>query len=266
MTTPPRIIWLASYPKSGNTWLRFLLHHYMHGEVTDSDQVERRIPDLHVTDPQALKAAAAAADGPLLCKTHLALTAKHPLVEGTAGFVYILRHARDVLLSNLNYFRMTRGEQEDLSDADYARRFIQHMGQPEWRGMGMGSWTEHAASWLAGATTLPHVFVRYEAMKADPEAHLAHVVRFLGREPDPDRVAAAVAASSFDRMRDLEARERAEGKRRPVFSIHDASRGSDRQFMNRGQSGQSLAHLGDDVEAAFTDRFGDVLDLLGYGP
>ena len=41
------IIWLASYPKSGNTWLRFLLYNYLFGEVRRSGDIARRIPDIH---------------------------------------------------------------------------------------------------------------------------------------------------------------------------------------------------------------------------
>lgn len=261
MTTAPPIVWLASYPKSGNTWLRFLLYHYLYGEVTDSDDVERRIPDLHETGAEGLKSDG---DGPLLCKTHLALTPKHPLLDRTRGFVYILRHPRDVLLSNLNYFRMIVPKEEQLPDAELARQFIQHMGFPVWRNMGMGTWTDHLATWLGGAPRLPHVILRYEAMKADPAPHLERVVRFLGHKPDPERVAQAVEASSFERMRGLEAKERGAGKRRPVFSITDNSLKTDRRFMHKGDSRQTLAHLGADIEAAFDARFADLLDLLGY--
>jgi hypothetical protein len=256
-----RIVWLASYPKSGNTWLRFLLHHYLHGEVTESAAVERAIPDLHTSGPEAVKALG---EGPVAVKTHFMLTPGHPLLGESAGFVYVVRNPRDVLLSALNYFRMTVEGGEALSDADYARRFIRGMGYERWRERGFGTWPEHVASWLGGAPHLPHVLLRYEDLKADPAAALARVVRLLGAEPDPDRLAAAVAGSTFERMRDLEGRERDEGRESPVFAIHEQSRATGRTFMREGASGQSLAHLGEGVEAAFETRFGELSRFLGY--
>lgn len=260
MATPRDIVWLASYPKSGNTWLRFLLHHYLYGEVTDSAQVARRIPDLHVAGPDGLPAPG---EAPLFCKTHLTLGPRHPHVDRTAGFVYILRHPRDVMISDLNYVRMTAPDADQVTDAGYAREFIRHMGSPAWRRVGMGSWPEHVGSWLAGTPRFPHVLLRYEDMKADPGRELARVLRLVGEEPDKARVEAAVAGSRFERMRDLEARERREGTPGHVFEINERSLERGLSFMRAGKSGQSLAHLGPEVEAAFEARFGEVLRLLG---
>ena len=49
------VTWLASYPKSGNTWLRFLLYSYYYGSVTVSAQVAERIPDIHALEADALQ-------------------------------------------------------------------------------------------------------------------------------------------------------------------------------------------------------------------
>lgn len=42
-----KIIWLASYPRPGNTFLRFLLYHYFFGKLESSTELESKIPDLH---------------------------------------------------------------------------------------------------------------------------------------------------------------------------------------------------------------------------
>lgn len=260
MATPRDIVWLASYPKSGNTWLRFLLHHYLYGEVTESAQVEARIPDLHNVLPGSLPPPTGK---PLLCKTHLMLGPKHPHVDRTAGFAYILRHPRDVMLSDLNYVHMTTPDGDQVTDDMYVREFIRNMGSPMWRRVGMGAWPEHLGSWLAGAASCPHVLLRYDDMKADPGRELSRVLRLLGEEPDKSRVKAAVEGSRFERMRDLEARERREGTTSNVFSINERSQERGLTFMRAGKSGQSLAHLGPEVEQAFEARFGPVLRLLG---
>jgi hypothetical protein len=265
MAPPHPIVWLASYPKSGNTWLRFLLYHYLYGEITASADVERRIPDLHATGPDKLpQPDPAIAGGALLCKTHMVLGAHHPHLDRTAGFVYIARHPRDVLISDLNYVRMTAPDSDQFSDELYVSEFIRHMGSPAWQRLGVGTWPGHFASWLAGAARFPHVLIRYEAMKKDPVGPLERVLRLLGEDPDPARVAAAVEASSFERMRDLESRERAAGTPSAVFSINQTSLKRDRRFMREGATRQSLEPLGEDLARAFDERFREALGFLGY--
>lgn len=254
------IVWLASYPKSGNTWIRFLLHNYLYGEAAGSDEVNRRILDLHALPPGGMPPPEPGR--PLLCKTHLLCGPKHPHFQRTAGFIYVIRNPRDVLLSNANYFRLTGAE--NLSEREFALEFIHNMGIPILRQRGMGSWLEHAVNWLAAAQAMPHVFLRYEDMKRDPGATLERMLRMLHEDVDADRIARAVEASSFDRMRNIEEREKRSGEGGITFGITDRSRRSDRYFMNKGASGQSLAHLGEDVERAFTARFSEVLGMLGY--
>ncbi|MFQ5508304.1 MAG: sulfotransferase domain-containing protein [Leptospirillia bacterium] len=255
-----RIVWIASYPKSGNTWVRFLLYNYLYGEVTDSESVHQRIPSVHgegkdkLTDP---------GDGPLLSKTHFMLSPKHPYVDKTAGFIYILRNPKDVLLSNLNFYKIS--SEEDISDEAYARDFINVMGVRHWRKMGMGSWVEHISSWLSATVSVPHVMLRYEEMKAAPEENLERIIRFLGKPVDAGRIADAVTRSSFDSMRAMETREREHGKAGAVFNIKGTA-GTDtgKRFLNEGKSGQSLAHISPEVDALFDKRFGDVQRVLGY--
>lgn len=251
-----RIVWLASYPKSGNTWLRFLLHGYLFGEVSASDEVSRRIPDLHTLDGRAPQVDT----DPVLMKTHLLAGVRHPLFDRSAGFIYVLRHPKDVLLSNLNYFKLSRGE--DLSEPGFARQFIASLGVKQWRDVGMGSWNEHAASWLTAASSLPHLVLRYEDMKRAPSAELSRVVHFLGLPFDEQKLERAVRFASFDNMRKLEDHERASGAKSRVFTIGEQP--AARRFLNAGQTGQTLAHIAPELDAAFDEQFGSMMRLLGY--
>ncbi|MFQ5508536.1 MAG: sulfotransferase domain-containing protein [Leptospirillia bacterium] len=251
------VVWLASYPRSGNTWLRFLLYNYLHGEVVESDDVNRRIPDIHklaleeVVDRGELT----------LYKTHLAAGPNHPLIQRTRGFIYVLCHPRDVLISALNFMRMTGQFSGD--DRTYAERFIQTMGEPAWTRLGYANWLGHVASWLAAAHNFPHAFLRYERLKADPMTELSAALRVLDMEVDEARLARAIEGASFERMRGLEDKESKAGDQSAVFSLRG---GEDRalRHVRQGKTGQSLEPLGEGLDEVFDRRFEMILSLLGY--
>lgn len=252
------VVWLASYPKSGNTWLRFLVYSYLYGPPDSSADVGERIPDIH--HGTALEVPAG---GRLPVKTHLRPGPHHPLMNRTDGFVYVVRHPKDVLLSNLNYARLANPQAFD--DRAYVEHFIRHMGIQSWISGGIGSWPGNVAGWLAALSDWPGAILRYEDLKADPHAQMRKVVPLIDDGPvDEARIARAVQASSIDRMRGMEDRERASGQDSRVFVINKDNRGAEQRFVGKGGSGQTLAHLGEDLDHMFDARFSQVLTMLGY--
>lgn len=253
------VTWIASYPKSGNTWVRFLLYTYLVGPVESSAAVERAIPTLDSTPDLPHR------DGELtLVKTHHLYSALPPGVE-TSGFIYIARHPKDVLLSNLNYQRLIqeRAFNERVTDADYARLFIRHGGEPEWRFRGYGGLEEHIASWL-DRPAVPHIILRYEDLKADTRAQLRNIVEFLGLPIDEARLDRAVDLSSFEQMRALEQRERFAGKSSLIFPAGRTREARSRRFMNEGGSRHSIAHIDPEADRECDQRFGHLMARLGY--
>lgn len=246
------MIWLASYPRSGNTWMRFLLCSYLVGRVRDVRTVEARIPNLHRGALDRLPRR-----GPIVCKTHLPFGPEHPAREATRGVIYLLRHPKDVLLSNLNYFAISS---PDLDARQFALDFIRERGVPDWKRMGIGIWPEHVRSWT-GAKRLPKLVIRYEAMVHDPGRALGDALTFLGLEPNPQRLARAVRSCTLPQLRRLELADRA--TERPVL-FPEGNQGLDagRFFFHRGATGQSLEALGDDLDELFDRRFSRDLRLL----
>ncbi len=248
------LVWLASYPKSGNTWLRFFLYCYLYGAPRDSAQILRKLPDIHVSNPDQ------SATGRVFCKTHLMYSPAHPFASQTTAFIYIIRHPKDVLLSSLNYFRLIKKTQS--GDTVFAREFIDHMGVPLWRSNGIGSWSEHVASWQDSG--LPHLMLRYEDLRRDPHAEFRRVIEFLGLELDQARLNLGVHLASFDKMKAFEDKEVHRGRSSLFFPGAPAAKQDGYRFMNRGACGQSLAHVDPDLDVYFNKRFRDVLKQFGY--
>lgn len=259
------ITWLASYPKSGNTWVRFILSNALFGPSDNSLDVNRRIPDLHRRLPDD-RLSAPDDGGPLLAKTHLELTPAHPELARTDRALHIVRHPRDVLLSALNYHRLNGVTPAQLSDRAYAEMFINAAGDPGWKQQKMGTWVSHAASWRQ-TDRFPVKTIRYEDLREDTLAVMRDAIEFMGLGIDDDSLARAVKASSFDSLRAIEIREKADPKRRGGLFLGDTRTSKQGVFfMNKGRTGQSLDEaIAPGLDAMLDRALGDAPSRFGYG-
>lgn len=259
---PIPICWIASYPKSGNTWVRFLLHNYFFGPVEQSEAIAKTIPDLHVCGSDLVGREVC---DTLLVKTHFMPDEKLMFAERTTRFIYIARHPRDVLRSCMNYVKMLMPPEESrlVTPQIYARAFLKFAGEPFFIRYGFGTLEQHSRSWL-DAPEWEHVVVRYEDLKSQPERELSRMLRLLGHEPDPKRVALAVAESEFSRVKKLEEKEKRGGKASTVFAGDAKSLATGHQFMNKGEVGRSLDEIIPGLEEAVAERFANVLERFGY--
>lgn len=250
-----KVIWLASYPKSGNTFIRMLLHTYLFGKSQNSYEIGKRIPDIHQILSQK-KILDVHNDQQIFVKTHFCLSGNHPYAEATAGCIYILRNPRDVLLSNARYL----GAIKNLDELrEFSLSFINNFGVPRWRQTKMGSWPEHFASWLYSANTTPLIFIKYEDLRMDTANTLKRVVRFLGKEPEDSRIQMAVKHCAIDEARKFETEEKKQGRKSIYVDLPNNA-----SFVGEGKIAQSLVFIGEDVEALYQERFGKFVHLFGY--
>jgi hypothetical protein len=265
-----KIVWLASYPKSGNTWVRAFLHNYIVN--TQTPQSINSLADFSAAE------SAAAFFGPdavglsneqvqhLRPAVHEALTRLHPdLVfvkthnanvslhdiplctqEHTAGAVYIVRDPRDVALSYAAYARKSVDDIIDFMENPKAATATDAMQVFEL----LSSWSEHALSWVGAKQRL---LVRYEDLLAEPERYFARIIRFIGTgEVDAARLKRAIAFSGFDA---LAGQERAEGYR--------ASGGAEK-FFRAGKAGQWREGLTPAQVKRIEATHGAVMRNFGY--
>lgn len=202
----PEAVWLASYPKSGNTWLRFVLSDILLGGF------ERSIAIFEGTPLETCPTDLLRTDRVNFVKTHCA--AENARMEGVRfrAAVLVVRNPLDVMMSNLRYHFLTGGGlPEDPTEVqarvrDYLQSFASHGGDPRWRTLGFGTWSEHTESWL-DHPELPVVAIRYEDMRTDMVRAVERVLELGEIEVPRGRIARAVEHWSFDRMRQLEEAE-----------------------------------------------------------
>lgn len=266
-----KIAWIASYPKSGNTWLRFQLASLVSGPITQSAELAKTIPDIH----EGIRADHLIRNSALMIKTHWAYRDDLPLREDSIGAVYIVRHPLDVLASNLNYHLLRLGKAVTEMDEErvqaerrsYIADYLNRGGDRDWFGHGAESWQHNVRSWTTGECPFPRLLVRYEEMLADPVRVLTVVANFLRMNKPPEDIAAAAAASKFSEMRAIEESEIQAGQPGFFFSpTYSGGHDVGLRFMNKGQSQNFRAILTPaEIERA-TTVFAPTMSQLGYEP
>ncbi|RKF14721.1 aryl sulfotransferase [Roseovarius spongiae] len=222
-----RIIWLASYPKSGNTWMRSLLAHYMMpaGQAPDINNLRQFTTGDVRQDffdraaggsfsagdpeewlkvrPRALRLIAASKPDHHFVKTHcqaikfMGVDLIPP--EVTAAAIYIIRNPFDLAPS------FARHQNCDIDTAiERMANPDTIMGTPAGIYEALGSWDGHVASWTR-APGLPRHVVRYEDMLARPGKTFSDLLsKFLRVQVNKPKLARAIKATSFANMQKQE--------------------------------------------------------------
>lgn len=237
----PNDAFIASYPRSGSTWLRFLLLELLTRDAAGFDSVNQMIPDVggqrHC--PPLL------ANGGRLIKTHEVY--RHEYRKA----VYLVRDVRDVVVSEFEYERANERISEDFET------FL--MLSLKGRVNGYGSWQDHAASWLDSplANNGELLVIKFEQMRARTEDTLVEILEFLGVGRDRLAIREAIANNSVQRMKEKE-------DRAPQTSAYSPSNGEQTRFIRNGSIGGWRARL-TDAQVQLIERFsGRGLERVGY--
>jgi sulfotransferase family protein len=255
------IVWIASYPKSGNTWVRFLLCNLLHGRQDSALSLNTLAPDIHEVGAQILHHPGG------LAKTHFAFSPRMPCAERTAAAIYVVRDPADVIASNYHYQRRSGASSEDSPGAfdRYFDRFVEERGDPRWRELGMGTWEQNACSWLDPNHPFPVLCLRYEALLADPHSAARSLARLLRPGSSDEEIGLAVESSSFARLREV---EEADIRHRRVGIFYKPylqdSIDSGNRFMRSGTAGEGARRLNAEQRARLQAAFPALLRRLGY--
>ena len=193
-------IYLVSYPKSGNTWMRYLLTYAIWPELADMDLVEMAayIPSFGLPiDRQAML------DPNSPCN-HLAhrIIKEHNRYDASAKHrvkraIYLARDGRDAMVSYWHFCN-----QRDNTSIPFSE-FIELSARPE---HSYGPWREHVLGWV-NAPLEAKVILRYEDMLTDTPSCLRRALAFAEIDVSDSVIEKAVNRASFDSMRKLEDRK-----------------------------------------------------------
>lgn len=222
----PFINWVASYPRSGNTWVRALLLAYRQGDLFDINRMEA-IPGepndpvyrliwpgkdsydagdwVHMRATALLYAYETSRHKPFVLKTHTANIKVHdvPLIPKnyTNKALYIYRDPREVLCSCAKYFDKTHEQMLELMLNEKHALTDDKSGVIQF----LSSYKMHVKGWLQ-EKTFPVMGVKYSDLVKDPGGMLISILKFFDPDIriDMDRAKFAVDVTGLKRLRKTE--------------------------------------------------------------
>lgn len=270
---PTGIVWVASYPKSGNTWTRCLIASLLSdGAEPDIDALQSIVP--HPVRFQFIENGLDIDAGELLpdelVKTRIMLhynrakTERHLFKihdhyaaslfppEVTAGTIYIVRDPRDVAPSFADHVEKTLDDAIKIFDSRRAILARQGSALQPAVPQHLGRWSDHVASWLDHGPR-PLLLLRYEDMLRDTIGETRRLARFLSLPDDEATIGRAVQACRFDRLRQREA-ETDFVERLPHME----------RFFRQGEAGAWRRMLTPEQAARIVAAHGPMMERLGY--
>jgi hypothetical protein len=276
MTDTRRIVWLASYPKSGNTWTRIFLANYLvnRDQPVPINQAHRfamgdaigktyamvagrpiNTGDAGLTlqlRDRVLRGIVANGADVNFVKTHnlLGVVKGKPLIPNalTRSAVYIVRNPLDVVLSYARHFGMSKAAAASAmadpnntiaATADTVEQYL-------------GRWDDHVSAWTEDQP-YPQLVLRYEDLLNAPEEHFAKLLQHIGIPVDPDRLSKAIRFSSFTEL----------SKQENTTGFEEKSHHT-KAFFAKGKSGQWKTDLDPEVVMQIQRDHRTVMEKFGY--
>lgn len=188
-------VYVATYPRSGTTWMQFILYLLRSDRAVDFEHISLVSPWWERTLAHGTRRPEdfAATPSPRVFKTHL----PPQWLPAKGKVIYIERDGRDVAVSYYHLYRTHLGFEGTFHE--FFERFM--AGRVQY-----GSWFKHARAWRAEAEAPRVLALRYEAMLAEPRASIARVADFLGWSVAPAAWPDILHKASRDFMKGHESR------------------------------------------------------------
>lgn len=268
------IIWIASYPKSGNTWVRaFLASCLMKldrpltlDDLTKfalSDNSLRPLEDYLGRSPNGMtfeevkqvklalhRFIVDRLGNNVIIKSHSNTHYRdgRPAInwEVSSAAVYVMRNPLDVAISFSHHFGVS------IDDAIKAMNSRLHVGNnPNSLPTYQGSWREHVDNWL-NRHDLKKIVLRYEDLLSNPLSEFTRLARFMNVQ-DSATIKRALEESAFERLKRSESKGGFEEKSPKAES-----------FFRQGKDGQWRDILSDRQVERIIDANEDIMGLCGY--
>ena len=277
------IIWLASYPKSGNTWVRSFLSAYYYssdGKFTfellkkikqfpSKEFFDRKLLSVDEASQNWLIAQKKIKDRKKICflKTHNVNGAfkgnSFTSSEFTAGAIYITRDPRNVLTSMMNHYSLNESDALKMINSIY-RNLKDENDENNYASYSfISSWSNNYNSWKL-SKNINSLFIKYEDLENDKYKTFSKIVNFTNniikkeRNIDENKFKLAIETTNFEV---LQKKEEYEGFDEAVYSSKE---GKMKPFFNLGRKNNYKNLLKPETSKVIEGLFEKEMKELGY--
>ena len=230
------IVWCASYPKSGNTWVKAIIASLLYSEdgifnfemlkKIGQFPVKKQFKD-YIEDYSNLKKISEHwikaqekinSDRKLrVFKTHSGnynfFGSNFTNKENTVGVIYIVRDPRNMIASIANHYQHSIKESVDFLLDERKLLFVTNSNNPNYESEKnvvtlLGSWKDHYNSWKISSNI---IIIRYEDLIVDTKNQIIKLIEFLKKFGDFDinkkKIDNIIKTTSFDVLKRKEAKD-----------------------------------------------------------
>ena len=277
------IIWLASYPKSGNTWIRFFINSLLYTEEGKGDLINianiRAFPKpeqfinlvKNVNDIKEVSKNWTMAQRILnldkkikFIKTHniLCRLNGHHFTDlsNTLGVIYIVRDPRNIVTSIKYHFQLdTLENAKDFIIFENTINGDKNSDQNPMPSI-IGSWKTHYNSWKKFPKNL--LILNYDKILLNPKKEFLKVKKFLERilklKINENKFNYTVENCKFEKLQEI---EQSEGF---IESVVDKNTGQKKKFFNMGPKNNWKTHIDKKIKDEIENNFREEMKELNY--
>lgn len=242
VTIFPDDIFIVSYPKSGNTWIRFLIGSLVYDQPINFANIERKVPDIYQNNDEVLLNI----PRPRLLKSHECFDPNYKKV------IYIVRDPRDVAISYYHHHIKFKIIEDNYPIDRFVLRFISGGLNP------FGSWGENVGSWFGMCEDNNDFMpICYEDILEDPFSQLRKIASFLNIAATEERLNNMVDLYSAQNMRRMEVIQSDLWK--PTKNTR-----KDKYFVRNGKAGSWRDELPKPMAEAIQTAWSKLMMKIGY--
>lgn len=222
---------ITSFPKSGNTWMRFIIYDLLFNQnqinIDNSLEIKKKIPDLHnlkISNKQLILDKSLE-NKQIFLKTHFGF--KMLKTMSIHKVIIVIRHPFDVLVSLLNYYEINDNQRQEMLNyfcSKHTLPFLERFQFP--------SWDQHIESWINSGKNY-HI-VKYSNLIDNFEDEIKNLCIFLNLKISDEKIKFIKNNTKFESLKKIEIKER---KNNQDGFFNDNMKGKKNNFINKGGYG-----------------------------